>query len=483
MSSAVNCKQSVRLLNNIPKVIGTFTKHQPFKNIVISSRQFSCVKQINPVVTRKEILTANSIFSSQYLHKSFRTSASSYEANKDYYKILGVNPEADHKEIKKAYYQLAKKYHPDTNKGDKKAQKKFQEVSEAYECLSDETKRKQYDAFGSGGGGGDPFGGGFGNAWNFQSSMNAEDLFRTIFGDNASHGFGPSSSGTTYDFGGTQEYQMKLTFLEAAKGVDKELRIKIMDTCESCKGTGSKPGTSPDRCEQCSGTGMETVSTGPFLMRSTCRRCHGKGQFNKHPCSECRGAGQTKQSKRVNVPVPAGIEDGQTVRLGVGDNRQKEIFITFRVESSDYFRRQGSDVHTDANISISQAIFGGNIRVMGIHEDLNVQIPTGSNSHTRLRMNGKGMKKVSGYGYGDHYIHIKIDVPKKLDNKQKAILQAYAEMESDTPGTVKGFTYKKDGSRVVMEDTDGFVADIKEVFDETQDQKPENELDANGAKE
>ena len=120
-------------------------------------------------------------------------------------------------------------------------------MSEAYECLSDETKRKQYDAFGSGGGGGDPFGGGFGNAWNFQSSMNAEDLFRTIFGDNASHGFGQGSSGTTFDFGGTQEYQMRLTFLEAAKGVDKELRIKIMDTCESCKGTGSKPGTSPDR--------------------------------------------------------------------------------------------------------------------------------------------------------------------------------------------------------------------------------------------
>jgi len=348
--------------------------------------------------------------------------------------------------------------------------------------LSDETKRKQYDAFGSGGGAGDPFGGGFGNAWNFQSSMNAEDLFRTIFGDNATQGFGQGNSGTTFDFGGTQEYQMKLSFLEAAKGVDKELRIKIMDTCESCRGSGCKPGTSPDRCEQCSGTGMETVSTGPFLMRSTCRRCHGKGMFNKSPCSECRGNGQTKQSKKVNVPVPAGIEDGQTVRLGVGDNRQKEIFITFRVESSDYFRRQGSDVHTDAHISISQAVFGGNIRVVGVHEDLNVQIPTGSSSHTRMRMNGKGIKKVSGYGYGDHYIHIKIDIPKELDHKQKAILQAYAEMESDTPGTVKGFTYKKDGSRVVMEDTDGLVADIKEVFDETQEEKPKEELDANEAK-
>ena len=122
--------------------------------------------------------------------------------------------------------------------------------------------------------------------------------------------------------------------------------------------------------------------------------------FIKSPCIECRGSGQTKQKKKVNVPVPAGIEDGQTVRLAVGDSRQKEIFITFRVESSDYFRRQGSDVHTDAHISISQAVFGGNIRVMGVHEDINVQIPTGTSSHTRMRINGKGIKKVSGYGYG-----------------------------------------------------------------------------------
>ena len=174
-----------------------------------------------------------------------RTSSGHNASEKDFYKILGVSPDADAKDIKKAYYQLAKKYHPDTNKGDNKAQKKFQEVSEAYECLSDETKRKQYDAFGSGGGASDPFGGGFGFG-GFQSTMKAEDLFRTIFGDNATQGFG-TDGGTSFDFGGTQEYQMKLTFLEAAKGVDKELNIKIMDNCESCRGTGSQPGTSPDR--------------------------------------------------------------------------------------------------------------------------------------------------------------------------------------------------------------------------------------------
>ena len=216
-----------------------------------------------------------------------------------------MSQEANSKEIKKAYYQLAKKYHPDTNKGDSEAQKKFQQVSEAYECLSDESKRKQYDAFR--GGGADPFqgfgGGGGGGGWDFQSTMNAEDLFRTIFGDRASpfgDAFGEHMQGSQgFNFGAPQEYQMKLTFLEAAKGLDKDLTVTMMDNCEECRGTGSQPGTSPDKCQQCSGTGMETVSTGPFLMRSTCRRCHGKGVFNKSPCLKCRGSGQTKQRKKV----------------------------------------------------------------------------------------------------------------------------------------------------------------------------------------
>jgi DnaJ family protein A protein 3 len=217
------------------------------------------------------------------------------------------------------------------------------------------------------------------------------------------------------------------------------------------------------RCPQCSGTGMETVSTGPFLMRSTCRRCHGKGSWNKHPCKECAGAGQTKQRQKVKVPVPAGIENGQTVRMPVGS---KEIFITFHVDSSDYFRRQGSDLHTDAKISLSQAALGGAIRVEGIYEDLNVQLPLATASHTRMRMAGKGIKKVSGYGYGDHYIHIRIEPPKKMDEKQRALLQAFAETEADTPGTVTGLTYTKEGTKVVMEDPDGLVGELRDLLNE-----------------
>ena len=396
---------------------------------------------------------------------------------KDFYEVLGVSRDSSAKDIKKAYYQLAKKYHPDTNKGDSNAQKKFQEVSEAYECLSDDSKRKQYDAFGGGGGGfggGDPAGG-FGGAWNFKSSIDPEELFRTIFGDKSWRG-GAGASGfadafsQNFDFGGAQqEYQMNLSFSEAARGLKKELMVHIMDNCQTCKGSGCSPGTQPERCPQCNGTGAETVSTGPFMMRSTCRRCHGKGSWNRIPCGDCKGSGQTRQRQTVTVPVPAGIEDGQTVRMPVG--RNKEVFITFRVAKSDYFRRQGSDVHTDAKISIAQAALGGTIRVRGIHEDLNVQIPAGTGSHTRMRLQGKGIQKVSGYGFGDHYIHVKLEVPKKMGEKQLALLKAYAELEAETPGTVNGFTYDRGGGKVVMEDPGGMVADIREALEERDNGK------------
>ena len=151
------------------------------------------------------------------------------------------------------------------------------------------------------------------------------------------------------------------------------------------------------------------------------RRCHGKGTYIKNPCGDCRGRGQTQQRQKITVPVPAGIEDGQTVRMPVGS---KEVFITFRVEKSQYFKRKGPDVYTDAAISLAQAALGGSIRVQGIYEDLNVQIPPGTISHTRMRMSGKGIKKVSGYGHGDHYIDIKIKAPKKLNSKQMALMQA-----------------------------------------------------------
>lgn len=367
-----------------------------------------------------------------------------------------MSKNASAKDVKKSYYQLAKKYHPDTNK-DADASKKFQEVSEAYEVsfcvvifflgqfnnfadnfrlqvLSDDTKRKEYDTYGQtseqmgreGNSGFRPGAGGFGpqgfsQNWQYRSTIDPEELFRKIFGDAGFKAGGfEDFSDSRFGFGGAQEVVMSLTFAQAARGVNKDIDVNVVDTCVKCQGSRCEPGTKPGKCQYCNGTGMETISTGPFVMRSTCRYCQGTRMYIKFPCNECDGKGQTVQRKRVTVPVPAGIEDGQTVRMSVGN---KELFITFKVEKSRYFKRDGADVHTDADISISQALLGGTIRIQGVYEDQTIQIMSGTSSHHTVTLKEKGLKRVNSVGNGDHYVHLKISIPKKLTDKQKALIQ------------------------------------------------------------
>ncbi|XP_026748735.1 protein tumorous imaginal discs, mitochondrial-like isoform X2 [Galleria mellonella] len=398
-------------------------------------------------------------------YRQFHTSRSLARA--DYYKVLGVSKNASAKDIKKAYYQLAKKYHPDANKSDPEASKKFQEVSEAYEILSDENKRKQYDTYGttseqmgmgSGPGGAD----GFTHQWQYKSTIDPEELFRKIFGD---AGFKSDTfsdfAESQFGFGAAQEVIVNLRFTEAARGVNKDINVNVVDTCPKCMGSRCEPGTKSIKCTYCNGTGMETFSRGPFVMRSTCRHCHGTRMLIKFPCTECEGKGQSVQRKKVTVPVPAGVEDGQTVRMAVGNN---EIFVTFKVEKSTYFKRDGPDVHTDCTISISQALLGGTVRIQGLYEDHTIQIMPGTSSHSTIRLSRKGMKRVSQHGYGDHYVHIKIQVPKSLSEKQKALMYAYAELEEDTPGQIHGVSYDRDGNKISISEPQNLVDAVKEAL-------------------
>jgi len=374
-----------------------------------------------------------------YLTKFRNIHISARVLSKKYYEILGVPRNADAKTIKKAYYEKAKKYHPDSNKSDPKAASKFQEVSEAYEVLSDATKRQAYDL---GVGSTSQAGSGTGG-WQYQnvyrdqnpftsSFNNPEDYFKKIFEEFETK-FGPEYKRSNYNedsyFGqDASEVTLSVSFKEAAIGCDKEVIINTPDTCGLCHGSCCQPGYKPTKCPYCQGTGTETISTGPFLLRSTCRVCKGSRMFINKPCPTCNGKGETIQRKTIIVPVPAGVTDGQTVRMRIKNS--KELYVTFKVMKSNYFRRDDADIHTDAVISVSQAILGSTIRVEGLYEDLKVDVKPGTSSHTSIRIPQKGIKRHDSYGRGDHYVHIKIQVPEKPSQKQKDLMKEFDDNES-----------------------------------------------------
>ncbi|KAK3922939.1 Protein tumorous imaginal discs, mitochondrial [Frankliniella fusca] len=373
--------------------------------------------------------------------------SSSHLLKQDYYQVLGVARNSSAKEIKKAYYHLAKKYHPDTNKNDPNAPRKFQQVSEAYEVLSDETKRQEYDQWGTTmeqmnrSGQSTDF-----NSWNFESDLNPEELFRKIFGEAGFNprGFGEKLHETDHTankqgYGAAEEIILNLTFHQAARGVVKEAVINVIDTCDLCKGTRCLPGTKPGPCTWCNGSGMETISNGPFVMRSSCRGCKGSGKYIKFPCTECDAVGICIQKKKISIPVPAGVDNGHVLRIQVPN---REVFATVRIENSRYFRREGANVYTDATISLSQAALGGTIHIQGVNENQTVQVAPLTSSHTVIRLKGAGIKKLEGAGYGDHFVTLKIGMPRQLSNRQQSLIQDYAETETDTPGTIFGIDVK-----------------------------------------
>ncbi|WP_146551272.1 molecular chaperone DnaJ [Rummeliibacillus sp. SL167] len=355
---------------------------------------------------------------------------------RDYYEVLGLEKTASKDEIKKAYRKLSKKYHPDLNK-EPGAEEKFKEIAEAYEVLSDDQKRARYDQFGHQ----DPnqgFGGfsGFGSTEGFGGF---EDIFSSFFGGGSRTRRDPNAPRKGDDL----QYRMTISFEEAVFGKEKEIEIPREETCDTCHGTGAKPGTSKETCPYCNGTGQisETVNTpfGQIVNRRTCSHCQGTGQIIKEKCSTCHGSGTVKKRKKIKVNIPAGVDDGQQLRVsgqgeaGVNGGPAGDLYIVFHVRASDKFERDGDDIYLELPITFAQAALGDEIEVPTIHGKVKMKIPAGTQSGDRFRLKDKGVKNVHGYGNGDQHVIVKIKTPKKLTEKQKELLREFASISGDIP--------------------------------------------------
>lgn len=355
---------------------------------------------------------------------------------RDYYEVLGVQKGASDADIKKAYRQLAKKYHPDVNPGDKTAEEKFKEINEAYEVLSDPQKRARYDQFGHeqpgagfGGGSYSDFSG-FGGGSGFGGF---DDIFSAFFGGGFGGGSGGRQRGPVQ--GDDLRYEVTLTFEEAAKGCAKDLNITRHEPCSACGGTGGKAGTQPQTCSACKGTGQVRVQQNTPFGRiqnvRACDVCHGTGQVIKDPCPRCGGAGQVRTTKRRTVKIPAGIDDGQVIRVaGQGEPGQRggppgDLQVLVRVRPHKYFVRKGNDLYCTVPISLTQAALGAEIDVPTLEQPVKYNIPEGTQPGTVFRIRGQGIPSLRGGVKGDLYIEINVEVPKKLTDKQKDLLRQF----------------------------------------------------------
>lgn len=359
-------------------------------------------------------------------------------SKRDYYEVLGVDRNAPDAEIKKAYRKLAKQYHPDVNKDDKTAESKFKEVNEAYEILSDPQKKARYDQYGHAGVDPNGFGGagaGFGD-FDFGG---IGDIFESFFGGS---GFGRSSrTRNGPQKGADLKYSMELSFEEAAFGIERDININRMEACGTCGGSGSKPGSNPTTCIHCGGSGQVQVKQstpfGQFVNVKTCDVCHGEGKVITNPCTTCNGKGKVKKSVKIKLTVPAGIDEGQTISLrGEGEPGTRggptgDLYVTVRVRSHAIFKRQGNDVLCDMPITFVQAALGAELEVPTLDGKVRYTIPEGTQTGSVFRLKGKGIPFLRGNGRGDQYIKVEIDVPKKLNEKQKAILKEFADISGD----------------------------------------------------
>ncbi|HNU12174.1 MAG TPA: molecular chaperone DnaJ [Rubrivivax sp.] len=349
-------------------------------------------------------------------------------AKRDYYDVLGVAKNASDDDIKKAYRKLAMKYHPDRNQGDeaKKAEEKFKEVKEAYEILSEPQKRAAYDQYGhagvdpSMGRGPGPEGfGGFAEAFG--------DIFGDIFGG------GRRSGGQQIYRGADLSYAMEITLEEAAGGKDAQIRIPSWDNCETCKGSGAKPGTSAKTCPSCNGSGAVHLRQGFFSIQQTCPHCRGSGKIIPEPCASCNGAGKIKRQKTLEVKIPAGINEGMRIRSagngepGTNGGPPGDLYIEIRIKPHEVFERDGDDLHCSVPVGLTTAALGGSIEVPTLAGKAEIDLPEGTQHGKTFRLRGKGIKGIRSSYPGDLYCHVSVETPVKLTEHQRKLLRELDE--------------------------------------------------------
>ena len=353
-------------------------------------------------------------------------------AKRDLYEVLGVNRDASEDELKKAYRKLAMKFHPDRNPDNKEAEEKFKEGKEAYEILTDANKRAAYDRYGhegvnpsmGGGGGGQGFDG-------------FADAFGDIFGDIFGGGGGGGGRGRSNVYRGADlRYNLEITLEEAARGAEKTIRIPAQEECEPCHGTGAKPGTQPKTCPTCGGAGQVRIQQGFFSIQQTCPKCHGSGRIIPEPCTSCGGAGRVKRQKTLEVKIPAGIDNGMRLRHGgqgepgVNGGPAGDLYVEIHIKQHAVFQRDGDDLHCEMPISFTTAALGGEIEIPTLDGAANIRIPAETQSAKVFRLRGKGIRNVRSHAPGDLMVHVIVETPVKLTDRQKELLREFGDIAS-----------------------------------------------------
>ena len=394
------------------------------------------------------------------------------ESKRDYYEVLGVSKDADDAAIKKAYRALAKKYHPDMNPGDAEAEKKFKEASEAYAVLSDAEKRRQYDQFGhaafeGGAGGAGGFGGFDFNGADFGDIFG--DIFGDLFGGGGRRG-GRANNGPMN--GANIRKSIRITFEEAVFGCKKELEVILKDPCTTCGGTGAKPGTSPETCPKCGGKGQVVYTSQSFFGTvqnvQTCPNCGGSGKVIKEKCTSCSGTGYTSSKKKIEVTIPAGIDNGQSVRIrekgepGTNGGPRGDLLVEVNVSRHPIFQRQDMHIFSTVPISFAQAALGGDVKIQTVDGAVIYNVKPGTKTDTKVRLKGKGVPSLRNSAVrGDHYVTLVIQTPEKLSAEAKEALRRFDELSGNS-------LHQNDSNPEKSEKKTkrkGFMDKVKEAFE------------------